>query len=311
MIDWFYALLIRILAPVLQQAVNAHPEKSKVGHALNELGFVIYKRHYYHPFITRSDLHHPLNEKRELPGLPLDQQNQRKFLLSLNAIDEMQLLGFPVSAGPLDYDFTTAQNFGAGDADVLYGIVRKYKPSKIIEIGCGDSSKIAQAAIKKNIAENENYQCHHICIEPYEQPWLDELGVEIIRERVELSDKQLFQDLEENDILFIDSSHIIRPQGDVLFEVLELLPTLPKGVLIHIHDIFTPRDYPEIWVLDSKLLWNEQYIVEAFLNYNSEFEICLALNWLTNEIREDLIEKLPGLAWNPGAQPGSLWMRKT
>ena len=81
-------------------------------------------------------------------------------------------------------------------------------------------------------------------------PWLKDIGVELIRKKVENIDLDFFQKLEENDILFIDSSHIIRPQGDVLYEFLEILPSLKKGVYIHIHDIFTPRDYPNHWLMD-------------------------------------------------------------
>ena len=97
--------------------------------------------------------------------------------------------------------------------------------------------------------------------------WLNDVsGIEVLRQRVEQMDKQLFLELEENDILFIDSSHMIRPQGDVLCEYLEILPTLRPGVLVHIHDIFTPRDYPDEWLIDEVKLWNEQYLLEAFLS---------------------------------------------
>jgi len=73
--------------------------------------------------------------------------------------------------------------------------------------------------------------------------------------------------------LFIDSSHIIRPQGDVLFEYLEILPILNAGVFVHIHDIFTPKDYLSEWILDGKVFWNEQYLLEAFLSFNTCFKI--------------------------------------
>jgi len=109
-------------------------------------------------------------------------------------------------------------------------------------------------------------------------PWLKDIGVELIREKVENIELDFFQQLEENDILFIDSSHIIRAQGDVLYEFLEILPSLKIGVFIHIHDIFKPRDYPNHWLLDKHLLWNEQYLLEAFLSNNSDFKIIGSLN---------------------------------
>ena len=118
--------------------------------------------------------------------------------------------------------------------------------------------------------ENENYSCEHVCIEPYEIEWLEKLNVKVIRELVENTDTTVFSTLDKNDILFIDSSHIIRPQGDVLFEYLEILPVLKSGVFVHIHDIFTPEDYPDDWVNNASF-WNEQYLLEAFLSFNNEF----------------------------------------
>ena len=83
------------------------------------------------------------------------------------------------------------------------------------------------------------------------------------RQVVEAVEKSVFQQLEADDLLFIDSSHVIRPQGDVLCEFLEILPTLKKGVIVHLHDVFTPRDYPKAWVVDRVRMWNEQYLMEA------------------------------------------------
>jgi hypothetical protein len=163
--------------------------------------------------------------------------------------------------------------------------------------------------LKKNKIENASYRCNHICIEPYEMPWLKNLEIELIREKVECVEKTFFQKLERNDILFIDSSHIIRPQGDVLFEYLELLPTLKSGVIIHVHDIFTPKDYLNEWVYNH-LLWNEQYLLEAFITFNSEFKIIGALNYLSHNYRNQFAEKCPIFAIQEGREPGGFWMIK-
>jgi len=116
--------------------------------------------------------------------------------------------------------------------------------------------------------------------------------------------------LKSNDLLFIDSSHIIRPQGDVLFEYLELLPTLKPGVLIHVHDIFTPKDYPDEWVYKNHYLWNEQYLLEAFMSFNSGFKIMGALNYLAHNYRNELAEKCPVFAKHEDGEPGAFWMIK-
>lgn len=106
---------------------------------------------------------------------------------------------------------------------------------------------------------------------------------------------EIFGELEENDILFIDSSHMIRPEGDVLFEYLEILPSLAKGVIVHIHDIFSPRNYPKQWLVDEVRFWNEQYFLEAFLSHNRSGKIIAALNYLQHNHPETLKSVAPYL----------------
>jgi hypothetical protein len=163
-------------------------------------------------------------------------------------------------------------------------------------------------AINKNNEENSKYFCEHTCIEPYEMPWLEKTNVKVIRKRVEEIKCDFFESLNENDILFIDSSHMIRPQGDVLKEYLEILPVLKKGVLIHIHDIFSPYEYPEEWILKEVRFWNEQYLLEAFLSFNEEFKIIGALNLLKHKHFGVLAQRFPILKKEREAEPGSFWL---
>ena len=139
-------------------------------------------------------------------------------------------------------------------------------------------------------------------------PWLEKTGVTVLRERVESVSKNLFSELGENDILFIDSSHIIRPQGDVLYEYLELLPILKPGVIVHVHDIFSPRDYLKQWLVDEVKLWNEQYLLEAFLSGNREWKIIGALNYLHHTYYDELKRTCPFL--NREREPGSFYIQK-
>jgi hypothetical protein len=108
--------------------------------------------------------------------------------------------------------------------------------------------------------------------------------------------------------LFIDSSHIIRPENDVLFEYLEILPALNKGVIIHIHDIFSPRHYRSDWLQKDLRLWNEQYLLEAFLYYNDSFEIIYSLNYLKSNHFNATQQALTNLSEQD--QPASIWLRK-
>jgi hypothetical protein len=136
------------------------------------------------------------------------------------------------------------------------------------------------------------------------------VDIELRREKVEDIELSMFSILGENDILFIDSSHIIRPQGDVLFEILEILPSLKPGVIIHIHDIFTPKDYLNEWIFQDKKLWNEQYLLEAFLSFNTSFEIIGAINYLSHNYRELFEEKFPIFKSQEGREPGAFWIRR-
>ena len=262
--------------------------------------------HYYEPLINHKHLHKSLSEERFLPGIKWNEEVQLDLLNSFYFHNELKSI-------PENFISETEFNhkngsFESGDADYLYSLIRIKKPSKIIEIGSGHSTKIARLAISKNKSTNNNYSCNHICIEPYEMPWLEKIGVEVIRKRVEHIEISFFTQLEMNDILFIDSSHMIRPQGDVLFEFLEILPILKKGVIVHIHDIFSPRDYLEEWVINENRFWNEQYILGAFLSCNDEWEIIGALNYLKHRHYGLLKEKLPLLTID--REPGSFYIVK-
>ena len=171
-----------------------------------------------------------------------------------------------------------------------------------------DDTSAAIKAIHKNHEQDPDYECDHVCVEPYEMAWLEKTNVSVIRKKVEDVELSFFSTLQENDILFIDSSHIIRPQGDVLFEYLELLPTINKGVIVHIHDIFSPRNYLKSWLEDEVRFWNEQYLLEAFLCHNNSWKIIGALNYLHHNHYEKLKSVAPFLT--PDREPGSFYIQK-
>ncbi len=264
---------------------------------------------YYEPLVNPHK--HLTNfswKERPLLGIDLNIKEQLMILEKFNYQEE--LLDFPIDKKDISQYYYNNGLYEAGDSEYLYCFIRQMKPKRIIEIGSGNSTLMVRNAIRKNILDFENYSCEHICIEPYEMPWLKDIGVELIRKKVENIDLDFFQKLEENDILFIDSSHIIRPQGDVLYEFLEILPSLKKGVYIHIHDIFTPRDYPNHWLMDEHLLWNEQYLLEAFLSNNSDFKIIGSLNYLRNNFTDIFMRKFPISALNDKIQPGAFWLKR-
>jgi len=272
------------------------------------LGVLPVLDHYYQPLINpKKHLTKSLRDDRDLRGIDLNVEEQLNLLEKFNYNDE--LLTFPLNNQGNDFYYDNG-SYCSGDAEYLYNMVRYFKPKRVLEVGCGNSTLMIRNAINKNRFDDSNYACHHICIEPYGQDWIEDMKIELIREKVENIDKSLFKMLESNDILFIDSSHIIRPQGDVLFECLEVLPILKSGVLIHIHDIFTPKDYLNDWVLKQHMLWNEQYLLEAFLSFNSEFRIIGSLNFLAHNYFKQFSEKCPVFAKQIGREPGAFWMIK-
>jgi hypothetical protein len=266
--------------------------------------------HYYEPLIDPSRLQQSLRSDRNLPGIDLNTSTQLALLERFHFCEELLSLPLENTNGKRKFHYHNGA-YEAGDAEYLYSMIRLFKPKRIIEIGSGSSTLMAREAVSQNAQDNPQNPCEQICVEPFECPWLEELGVVVVRNLVERLDHSLFAQLEPNDILFIDSSHVIRPQGDVLFLYNEVLPSLKSGVLVHVHDIFTPKDYPDQWVIGNQQLWNEQYLLEAFLAHNRDFEVVGALNYLAHHYPEKLAEKFPIFKQEATrAEPGAFWMRK-
>lgn len=297
--DWLFSWLVRpsakVLLKVRARGFTHLPRTSKI---LADMGILPIRDHYYEPYVSASSLRRRLDAPRELPGVRMREQAQLALLRSFDYQDELAVL--PMDTSHLRFGLRN-RTFGPVDAGLLYAMIRRQRPGRILEVGCGMSTLLIRRAL-----EAGGIVCDHVCIEPFEQPWLEELPVRVIRERVErLNPSELAASLGPGDLLFIDSSHVVKPQGDVLFLLQEVLPRLATGVLVHIHDIFTPRDYPESWVLGARVLWMEQYLLEAFLCDNPHWEIVLSANMLAEDHHEALAEALPILRTHAkGILPG-------
>ena len=241
---------------------------------------------------------------RYLPGIDLNIKDQLELLDKLNFSQELKILDLNNNSKfNINNDF-----FSKGDAEIYYQIIRHAKPNKIVEIGSGQSTLIALEAIKKNEEEN-NKTTQLTCVEPYENFWLEDLNIAIIRKKIEdinFDDDKI--NLDSGDILFIDSSHIIRPQGDVLKLYLEILPKLKSGVIIHIHDIFTPKNYLNYWIKENVFFWNEQYLLEALLTNTNKYKVICSLNYLKHNHYKKLKNSCPYL--DIEAEPGSFYIEK-
>lgn len=272
---------------------------------LNYIGIFPITNHYYEPQFNFSQLKRSLYKNRSFPGIDFNLKKQLKNLSLLTYKNELIELNLEKKSP--NYNFNIKNNFFEnGDAEIYYQLIRHLKPKNILEIGSGHSTLIALEAIKKNKSVNK-IETKIICVEPYENKWLDHLNIKILRKKIENLDESYYLALEKNDILFIDSSHIIRPQGDVLKIFFEIVPKLKKGTIVHVHDIFTPKDYPEKWLIEQNKFWNEQYIVEALMMNKNKYEIYLMLNYLKNNAYEELRKKCPYLKNN--YEPSSLYIK--
>lgn len=219
-----------------------------------------------------------------------------------------------------DFPFPTEQSggaryysnnkmFGLGSGFSLYAMLRHFKPRQVIEAGSGFTSALMLDVNERHL----NRQATLTFIEPNPARLYSLLREEdhghcrILTMPVQEVPPADFEALDTNDILFIDSSHVSKIGSDVNYVVFEVLPRLRAGVLIHFHDIYWPFEYPERWVMSGKA-WNEAYLIRAFLQYNSRFEILQFNNFLVNRFGTFYQQHLPTIYADPGS---SLWLRKT
>jgi hypothetical protein len=289
----------------------------------NEI-FPLWERHGFH--VTPVHFYQPIPDTQSLPETLWDGPGE---LVGIDMNDALQLdlleRHFPKFRDEYE-QFSTKPTgeasgfhlnnglFDGADALVAYCMVRQFQPRLIIEIGSGLSSLLlAQAA-----ARNDSSAL--ICIEPFPRDFVRK-GFPCLRSLIEKKvqdvDLEFFSQLESNDILFIDSSHTVKIGGDVNYLFLEVLPRLKPGVIVHVHDIFLPFEYRRDWVMNEFRFWSEQYLLQAFLTFNSEFEVLMANRYLAHKYPEDLKAAFRNLENLKAALPnsvrwggGSFWMRR-
>jgi len=279
-------------------------------------GFHVTPVHFYQPIPDTQSLPKTLwNRPSELVGIDMNGSVQLDLLRRCFPKFQSEYEQFPTTPTEEQGHFYLNNHlFDGTDALVAYCMVRHFQPRLIIEIGSGFSSLLlGQAAAKNNTSAL-------ICIEPYPQEFLKQgfPGLHrLIEKKVEDIDLEFFSELHAGDVLFIDSSHTVKIGGDVNYLFLEVLPRLEPGVIVHIHDIFLPFEYRRDWVLDEFRFWTEQYLLQAFLIFNSEFEVLTACSYLAHTYLEDLKAVFPSLEKIKAAVPspvrwggGSFWMRR-
>ncbi len=269
-------------------------------------GFHVTPVHFYQPIPDTQALPKTLwNRPGELVGIDMNDSLQLDLLRMHFPKFRDEYEQFPTKpTGEAGRFYLRKRPFGGTDALVAYCMIRHFQPRLIIEVGSGYSSLlIAEAAAKINA-------CSLICVEPFPCDFLSKgfpCLKALLAKKVEEIELDFFSQLEAGDILFIDSSHTVKIGGDVNYLFLEVLPRLKPGVIVHVHDIFLPFEYRRDWVMDEFRFWTEQYLLQAFLTFNSEFEVLMANSYLSYYHKEDLKATFPSL---PSLGGGSFWMRR-
>ena len=193
--------------------------------------------------------------------------------------------------------------FTSPDAEIAYVLVRTFKPKFLVEVGSGNSTQLFRKAIDDGKLGTEL-----VSIDPLPRKAVDAIAHRIITQRLEELPVSYFcENLEPNDILFIDSSHQVRIGNDVVKLLLNIIPVLKKGVIIHFHDIFLPYEYPRQWIIDNRWDWNEQYLVQALLQGSDQFEVL----WPGHFLQRTLLDFTNYFDFKPQGTASSLWLRKS
>ncbi len=242
--------------------------------------------------------------RRNLPGVDLREEEQLATFRELCALARAT----PIPASP-----TTASrygtdnlNYGIGDASMLQAMLRKLRPRRYLEVGSGWSTALAMDTSEQFLDGSMSVTA----IEPYPELLASCLRpgdpVEIVAQQVQSVPLARFEELEANDVLFIDSSHVLKTASDVHFLFTSVLPVLASGVYVHVHDMFWPFEYLEHWIKQGRA-WNECYLVHTFLLFNDTYEIVLFNHYLAECHRDVIATELPAMLENTG---GALWLRR-
>jgi hypothetical protein len=195
------------------------------------------------------------------------------------------------------------------DATVLYGTIRRLRPARVVELGSGASTLVITQALVAN-ARDGGAPAQLEVFDPYPSSVTETLpGItELHRARAQDAPLAGFERMGAGDVLFVDTTHTVKLGSDVNFVVLEVLPRLAPGVVVHFHDIFLPYEYPRTWLEDYGLYWTEQYLLQAFLSLNADYEVVLAVHALARERPAELAAALPaGVGLTAGA---AFWIRR-
>ena len=274
-----------------------------------------------HVFFPPGHFYSPICDEREaaahldrvtaqaplsLPGIAADREAMAALWQRM--LPFLQSAPFPDSPQPgFRYHYGNPA-YAWGDGSILHAMIRLHRPKRIIEVGSGWSSACTLDTIERSLGG----RCHLTLIDPYPDLAIKTVGpprqgLSILGQKVQEVDLTLFDSLEANDILFIDSTHVLKTGSDVCIELFEILPRLASGVVVHVHDMFWPFEYPRVWAVEENRSWNELQAMRAFLYENRAWDILWFTDFMARADRALIEAGCPRILRNVG---GALWLRR-
>jgi Methyltransferase domain len=272
------------------------------------LGLQIVLKTYYSPIPDLAQLPAGVWDARDpLRGIALDLDAQMAFVESDLAghIGELQW-GTDVEQEHA-YD-PGNDSYPLLDARILYAMIRHLRPARIVELGSGQTTRVMAQACRENARDGSPAQLR--AFDPFPTAADESLPglTELTRTKAQDVPEEVFTELQSGDVLFVDTTHTVKIASDVNHIVLRVLPLLAKGVIVHVHDIFMPYEYPRFFFADYGLYWAEQYLLQAFLAFNASFQVSCAVHALA---REQGPRMMAAGALEPGETGSSFWITRS
>lgn len=296
----FRGMKVGALKPIASLAAPLVSWMAKTGAGTNAClrrGCLPMPVHFYSPVPDIEDLkkREVWDHVSEMPGVDFHVDKQLHLLNKMASRygDECKWPEKLQEPTPTFYSHNSGFSFGC--AASTHCMIRYFQSQRVIEIGSGFSSRVISAALKKNQEEFKK-ECSYTIIDPYPSDNLKLLGSkQLIQKQVQEVELGSFQQLEQNDILFIDSSHVSKIGSDVNYLILDILPRLKPGVIVHIHDIPLPYEYTKAYALNPafRMFWTESYLLQAFLCFNTQYEILMPMNYLMLNRTKDFEKAFP------------------
>jgi len=321
--------------PLLSLARKLHDNETALAFMRNvfrifqRIGITVSPNHYYWPVPDYGELEcRKWPAEEEPPGLDLAFDRQLDLLQTVVPQYQTEWESDSAPFFSVHYNYSNGF-FETVDAEIAYCLVRHYKPRRIVEVGGGYSSRVLAAALDLNL-KRDGVRGELVTIDPFPDRFPKKSlsdRVHLITQSVQDVDLDIFLSLRSGDFLFLDSSHVVGIGSDVVREYLEIIPRISGGVLIHSHDIFIPADYPREAVLHNLAFWSEQYLLQALLMFNPQFEVLWGSSCMQSRATTTLEDAFPHwrhsyrnmapkkrrfLPTRDGDRiwPSSFWMRK-